>query len=148
MEIPSVETQTIDVLLPFMDITYWWDNLQPDPRVTEVTVEFDDQPPQSIVANNPNLGNGLLMTQFPFTTGPFTDTATSTKVLTVTVDTEDSIYTLGPRVCRPAYVENTAWLCSLQAGCISDTATNIPDDIVLPGPGAGGIYLPIILKYP
>jgi hypothetical protein len=69
------------------------------------------------------------------------------KVLTVTVDTEDSVYTLGPRVCRPVYIENTAWLCSQQAGCISATATNIPEDLVRPG--AGDIYLPIILKsYP
>jgi hypothetical protein len=69
------------------------------------------------------------------------------KVLTVTVDTEDSVYTLGPRVCRPVYIENTAWLCSQQAGCISATATNIPEGFVRPG--AGDIYLPIILKsYP
>ena len=97
--------------------------------------------------NDPNLGSGLLMTQFPFTIGPFSDTITSTKVLTVTVDTEDSVYTLGPRICRPVYIENTAWLCSQQAGCVSATATNIPKGFVRPG--AGGLYLPIILKsYP
>lgn len=86
------------------------------------------------------------MTQFPFTLNPFTETVRM-KELTVTVDTEDSIYTLGPRVCRPVYVENTAWLCSLQAGCISDTVVNIPDGFrVLPD---GDIYLPLILKaYP
>ena len=92
--------------------------------------------------NAPNLGNGLLMTQFPFTIGPFTDTITSTKVLTVTVDTEDSVYTLGPRVCRPVYIKNTAWLCSDQVGCIPDTVTNIPDGFMPPG----RIYLPLILK--
>ena len=84
------------------------------------------------------------MTQFPFTIGPFSDTITATKVLTVTVDTEDSVYTLGPRVCRPVYIENTAWLCSDQVGCISATATNIPEDFVRPS--AGDIYLPIIQK--
>ena len=108
-----------------------------------VTVEFDGQR-HTVVANDPNLGNGLLMTQFPFTIGPLSDTITSTKVLTVTVDTEDSVYTLGPRVCRPVYVENTAWLCSDQVGCISSTVTNVPDDFRPPT-----IYLPIILKsYP
>jgi hypothetical protein len=142
LDIPSVETQTIDVILPFMDITYWKDDLPPDARTTMVTVEFDDQS-HTIPANDPNLGNGLLMTEFPFTIGPL-DTITSTKVLTVTVDTEDSVYTLGPRVCRPVYIENTAWLCSDQVGCISATATNIPEDFVRPG--AGDIYLPIILK--
>lgn len=141
LEIPSVATQTMDVILPFMDITYWWDNLEPDTRATTVTVEFDGKD-ESIVANDPNLGNGLLMTQFPFTIGPFTDTITSAKVLTVTVDTEDSIYTLGPRICRPVYIENTAWLCSQQAGCIASTVTNIPENFDPPG----GIYLPIILE--
>jgi hypothetical protein len=66
------------------------------------------------------------MIQFLFTIGPFSGTTTSSKVLTVIVDTEDTIYTLGPRVCRPVYVENTAWLCSQQAGCVSSTATNAP----------------------
>ena len=90
------------------------------------------------------MGNGLLMTQFQFETGPFTDTFTSTtKVLSLTVDTQDDIYTLGPRICRPVYIENTAWLCSQQAGCISATATNIPKDF---RPPVKGIYLPIILK--
>ncbi len=64
------------------------------------------------------------------------------KVPTVTVDTEDSVYTLGPRVCRPVYIENTAWLCSDQVGCVSDTVTNIPIGFMPPG----RIYLPIILK--
>jgi len=141
LDIPSVETQTIDVILPFMDITYWTDDLLPDTRATTVTVEFDGHS-DTVTANDPNLGNGLLMTQFPFTIGPFTDTITSTKVLTVTVDTEDSVYTLGPRVCRPVYIENTAWLCSLRVGCVSDTVTNVPDGFRPPG----GIYLPIIQK--
>ena len=127
---------------PFMDITYWTDSSPPefDMRRTTVTVQFDGQS-HTVVANDPNLGNGLLMTEFPFTIGPF-DTITSTKVLTVTVDTEDSVYTLGPRVCRPVYIKNTAWLCSDQVGCISDTVWNIPPDFRPPG----GIYLPIILK--
>ena len=141
LDIPSVETQTIDVILPFMDITYWKDDLPPDARTTMVTIEFDDQS-YTIPANDPNLGNGLLMTEFPFTIGPLSDAITSTKVLTVTVDTEDSIYTLGPRVCRPVYIKNTAWLCSDRVGCVSDTVTNVPEDFQPPG----GIYLPIILK--
>lgn len=143
LELPSVATQTVDVIIPFMDITYLKDNLQPDNRTTQVTVEFNGQT-NTILANNPNLGNGLLMTQFPFTIGPYTDTITSTATLTVTVDTQDSVYTLGPRVCRPVYIENTAWLCSQQAGCISGTATNIPENFS--PPGGDGIYLPIIFK--
>jgi hypothetical protein len=130
------------VILPFMDITYWTDDLLPDTRTTTVTVQYNDQPSQTIAVNDPNLGNGLLMTQFPFTIGPFSDTITSTKVLTVTVNTEECVYTLGPRVCRPVYIKNTAWLCSDQVGCISDTVTNIPDGFRPPG----GIYLPLILK--
>ena len=142
LDIPSVATKTIDVLLPYMDITYWTDDLLPDTRSTQVDVEFDGQS-HRITANDPNLGNGLLMTQFPFTISPFTEPVRM-KELTVTVDTEDSIYTLGPRVCRPVYIENTAWLCSEQAGCISDTVVIIPDDfMVLP---EGNIYLPLILK--
>ena len=140
LDIPSVETQTIDVILPFMDITYWKDDLPHDPRLTEITVEFDGQS-HTVWVNDPNLGNGLLMTQFPFTIGPL-DTITTTKVLTVTVDTEDSVYTLGPRVCRPVYIKNTAWLCSDQVGCVSDTVTNIPNGFMPPG----RIYLPLILK--
>jgi uncharacterized repeat protein (TIGR01451 family) len=144
-EIPTVETQTLDAIVPFMDVTYWTDDLQPNPYLTTVTVRFGDQPVQTVVANMPNMGNGLLMTQFPFAIGPLgTDIATATKVLTVTVDTQDDIYTLGPRVCRPVRIENTAWLCSQQAGCISSTVTNAP-----PRPMTEGIYLPIILKaYP
>jgi uncharacterized repeat protein (TIGR01451 family) len=143
LDMPSVATKTIDVILPFMDITYWTDSSPPeiDTRRTTVTVKFDGQS-DTLTVNDPNLGNGLLMTQFPFTIGPFTETITSTKVLTVTVDTEDSVYTLGPRLCRPVYIENTAWLCSDQVGCVSDTVTNIPPDFRPPG----RIYLPIILK--
>jgi uncharacterized repeat protein (TIGR01451 family) len=140
LEIPSVETQTVDVLLPFMDISYWRDDLQPDTRVTTVTVEFNAQS-HTVAASDPNLGNGLLMTDFPFDIGSYTDAITKTMVLTISVDTEDSIYTLGPRVCRPVYVENTAWLCSDQAGCISDTAVNIPPNFAPPS-----VYLPIIMK--
>ncbi len=147
LEIPTVETQTLDVIMPFMDITYLTDSEPPahDGRLTTVAVKFDDQTTQTIVANEPNLGNGLLMTRFPFTIGPLPDDAiTATKVLTVTVDTEDDIYTLGPRICRPVRIENTAWLCSLEAGCISDTVVNAP-----PLPMTSGIYLPLILKaYP
>jgi uncharacterized repeat protein (TIGR01451 family) len=141
LDIPSVETQTIGVILPFMDITYWKDDLPHDPRLTEITVEFDGQS-HTVLVNDPNLGNGLLMTQFPLTIRPLSGPITATKVLTVTVDTEDSLYTLGPRVCRPVYIENTAWLCSNQAGCVSDTVINSPPDIVRPG----SIYLPLILK--
>lgn len=140
-DIPSVTTDTIDVLLPFMDITYLADNQLPDNRLTTVTVQFDDESHQ-IVANDPNLGNGLLMTQFPFQIGHLDGSNTVTKTLMVTVDTEDSVYTLGPRVCRPVYIENTAWLCSQQAGCISDTVQNVPDNYSPPF----RIYLPAILK--
>ncbi len=142
LEIPSVATQTIDVLLPIMDLTYWTNNLQPNTRLTTVTVRLNDQS-HTILANQPNLGNGLLMTHFPFKIGPYTDTITSTKVLEVSINTEEFIYTLGPRVCRPVYIENTAWLCSQQAGCIADTVTNIPKDF---SPPRTGIYLPIIVK--
>jgi hypothetical protein len=143
LDIPSVETQTIDVLLPYMDVTYWQDEPLPDTRMTTVTVEFDGQS-YVAAANDPNLGNGLLLTQFTLPIGPLVDEAVQTEVLTVTVDTQDSIYTFGPRICRPVYIENTAWLCSDQAGCISATAQNIPENFRPPS-----IYLPIILKsYP
>jgi hypothetical protein len=106
-------------------------------------VEFKGQP-YVAVANDPNLGNGLLMTQFTLPIGPLVNEVVQTEVLTVTVDTQDSIYTFGPRICRPVYIENTAWLCSDQAGCISATAQNIPENFRPPS-----IYLPIILKsYP
>jgi uncharacterized repeat protein (TIGR01451 family) len=144
-DLPSVATQTIDMIMPFMDITYLTDNkpIQVDTRLTTATMEFADQP-RTVVVNDPNLGNGLMMTQFLFDIGPLTDRVTTTEILTVTVDTQDSVYTLAPRVCRPVYIENTAWLCSDQAGCISATATNIPDNFRPPS-----IYLPIILKsYP
>jgi hypothetical protein len=145
LEIPSVETSTMDVLLPFMDITSWTDSSPPDfdGRLITVSVELEGEPTQTILANQPNMGNGLLMTQFPINLRPFTDTITKTRVLTISVDTEDdAVYTLGPRVCRPVYVENTAWLCSDQAGCISDTAVNIPPNFAPPS-----VYLPIILKF-
>jgi uncharacterized repeat protein (TIGR01451 family) len=144
LEIPSVKASTMDVLLPFMDITYWTDSSPPefDGRMITVTVELEGEPTQTILANEPNMGNGLLMTQFPINLRSFTDTITKTRVLTITVDTEDdAVYTLGPRVCRPVYVENTAWLCSKEAGCISATTRNIPEDFA-----PLSIYLPIILK--
>jgi uncharacterized repeat protein (TIGR01451 family) len=150
LEIPSVEASTMDVLLPFMDITYWTDSSPPefDGRMITVTAELEGEPTQAtqtILANQPNMGNGLLMTQFPINLRPFTDTITKTKVLTITVDSEDdAVYTLGPRVCRPVYVENTAWLCSDQAGCISATTRNIPENFA-----PLSIYLPVIMKsYP
>lgn len=140
LDIPSVTTQTIDVLLPIMDVTYLNDDLLPNSHLTTVTVEFDGQD-HKIIANNPNLGNGLLMAQFPFKIGHL-DENSVTKTLTVEVDTEDSVYILAPRVCRPVYIENTAWLCSLQAGCISATVRNPPGNFSPPN----GIYLPIIMK--
>jgi hypothetical protein len=83
------------------------------------------------------------MTRFPFEIGPLADAGSETRELLVSVETEDSIYTLGPRVCRPVYIENTAWLCSEQAGCVSATATNIPENFSPPG---GRLYLPLILR--
>jgi len=144
LNVPSVASQTIDIILPFMDITYWTDDSSPqaDTRKTEITVQFDGQS-HTVVANNPNLGNGLLMAQFPFDIGPLTSEV-MTKTVSVTVDTKDSVYTLGPRICRPVYIENTAWLCSQQAGCISDTVRNIPENFV--SPDSTGIYLPVIHK--
>jgi hypothetical protein len=130
-EIPSVATQRINVIFPLMDITYGQDDLRPDTRPTEITMQFDDQN-HAIIANNPNLGNGLLMTQIPFTIGPLTSSIVSKKVLTITVETEDFVYALGPRVCRPVYIGNTAWLCSQQAGCISAGTRNTPQQFVLP----------------
>jgi uncharacterized repeat protein (TIGR01451 family) len=144
LEIPSVEASSMDVLLPFMDITSWTDSSPPefDGRLITVSVKLEGEPTQAITVNQPNMGNGLLMTQFPINLRPFTDTITKTKVLTISVDSEDdTIYTLGPRVCRPVYVENTAWLCSKEAGCISDTTRNIPEDFA-----PLSVYLPIILK--
>jgi hypothetical protein len=140
LDIPSVLSQTIDVIMPFMDITMLKDDFTPDDRLTEIEMTFNGQTHRRIV-NDPNMGNGLVMAQFPFDIGAL-DTRTTTQVLTVTIDTADSIYTLGPRVCRPVFVENTAWLCSLEAGCISDTVQNVPGDFRL----SGGIFLPIIMK--
>lgn len=142
LDTPSVDNQTIDVILPLLDITYFTDGSlpKPDTRLTKVTAEFNGQH-HTVLANDPNMGNGLLMTQFPFEIGPLSE-KTVTKILTVTVDTEDSIYMLSPRICRPVYVENIAILCSNQAGCISDTARNIPEKFSVPN----GIYLPLIFK--
>jgi uncharacterized repeat protein (TIGR01451 family) len=141
LDIPSVASQTIDVIIPFMDLNYLTDDLLPDDRITTITAQFGQQS-ETVVVSDPNLGNGLLMTQFPFEIGPLSDVVTSTKVLTVKVETEDSLYTLGPRVCRPVYIENMAWLCSEQAGCVSASVRNAPGDVVYPG----GVYLPIIMK--
>ncbi|MCB0210669.1 MAG: DUF11 domain-containing protein [Anaerolineae bacterium] len=145
LDVPSVTTQTIDVILPFMDINEFTDQNppQPDTRITKITAQFNGQSHTRIV-NNPNLGNGLLLAQFSFEIGPLASEVT-TKTLSVTVDTEDSIYTLGPRICRPVYIENTAWLCSQEAGCISDTVQNVPDNFV---PPAKRIYLPLIFNSP
>lgn len=142
IDLPSVLTQTMDVILPFMDVNYWNDQLQPNTDLTTITAQFDGQS-QTILANQPNLGNGLLLTQFPFNIGPLPKQVdVVTKTLTVSVDTQEFIYTLGPRVCRPVLIENTAWLCSDKAGCISSTATNVPETFAHPAT----LYLPIILK--
>lgn len=143
LDIPSVTTQTIDIILPFMDITYLTDNSPPlpDTRKTSVTVQFDGQS-HTIRTDTPNLGNGLFIAQFPFEIGPL-DSEVVTKTVAITVSTENSVYTLGPRICRPVYIENTAWLCSEQAGCISDTVRNVPGNFV---PPSGRIYFPFILK--
>lgn len=139
LDLPSVMTQTMSMLLPFLDLNYW-DGSQPNTALTTVTTHFDQQS-QTLRANQPNLGNGLLLTHFPLTIGP-QEQKVVTKSLTVQVTTEDSLYTLGPRICRPVLIENTAWLCSDKAGCISATAANVPENFMLPN----AIYLPIILK--
>jgi hypothetical protein len=147
LELPSVPTQTMHIILPVLDITYWTDDLLPDTRLTTVTTRFGDQPSQMVTVNEPNLGNGLLMTQFPFTIGPFSEVITSTKVVTVTVETEDSVYILGPRTCRPVYFENIVRLCSAQVGCVSDTVRHIPlPSSSTPNPISTVLYLPIIMK--
>jgi hypothetical protein len=84
-----------------MDVTYWADDLTTDPRTTGVTVQFDGQE-HSVVASNPNLGNGLLMAQFPFTIGPLSGMTTSSKVLKVIVDAEDTILLAEEEVAPPA----------------------------------------------
>jgi hypothetical protein len=50
--------------------------------------------------------------------------------------------TLGPRICRPVYIENTAWLCAQPAGCISSTVKILPPNPAYPSE----LYLPAILK--
>jgi hypothetical protein len=140
-DLPSVATQTVSVLMPFMDVNYWTDNLQPNTLTTQVRADFNGQS-YTILANQPNLGNGLLMTQFPFPIGPLEEDNVTTKTLTIEIDTADSIYTLAPRLCRPVYIQNTAWLCSDKAGCISSTTTNQPENFVPPG----ALYLPIIFE--
>ncbi|MCB0168268.1 MAG: DUF11 domain-containing protein, partial [Anaerolineae bacterium] len=95
LDIPSVTTQTIDVIIPFMDITYQNDNGQPDNRLTTVTVKYNDHILHPFTVDTPNQGNGLVMAQFPIDIGPISETIVSTATLEVTVDTEDSIYTLG-----------------------------------------------------
>jgi uncharacterized repeat protein (TIGR01451 family) len=137
VELPSVAPKTMDVILPIMDITYWTDSLEPDTRVTTATVRFK-QDNHTVVVNQPNVGNGLVMTKFPLEIGPVSNAATSTEWLTVTVETEDSVYTLGPRICRPVRLDNKALFCSTQAGCISDTVANAPI--------APSVYLPLIRK--
>lgn len=143
LDIPSVATQTIDVILPLMDITTWTDDNPPqvDLRQTHLTAEFNGQT-RALTIDNPNMGNGLVMAQLLFDIGRLPSGLAVSKTLTLTVNTEDSVYTLSPRVCRPVYIENTAWLCSQQAGCISDTVRNAPSNIRYPGE----IYLPIIFK--
>jgi uncharacterized repeat protein (TIGR01451 family) len=138
LEIPPGITQTTYVILPMMDISYWRDG-QPDTRVTTVTVQVDDRHSSPAITNNPNLGDGLLMPKFSFVTDTSSETITSTVALTVNVVTEDSVYILGPRICWSVWIKNTAWLCSRQAGCISDTVANPPL-------GVSGIYLPLILR--
>lgn len=142
-DIPSVTTRTMAVIMPVLDITYLTDSTPPqvDTRLTTVTMEFGDRH-HTVMVNSPNLGNGLLMTQFPFDISRTPGAVNSIKTLTITVDTEDSVYTLGPRVCRPVYIENTAWLCSDKAGCLSATATNLPESFIPPH----AVYLPLILK--
>ncbi|MBI1881498.1 MAG: DUF11 domain-containing protein [Chloroflexi bacterium] len=139
-DLPSVITQTMDVILPLMDVNLLIDSSLPDNRVTTVTMQFAGQS-HTVIANDPNLGNGLLMVQIPFDLGSIPGAITGTRVLTVSVDTEDSVYMLGPRVCRPVYIVNTAWLCSEQAGCISDMVINTPPNLKYLE-----IYLPIIKK--
>lgn len=139
LDLPSVMTQTMSILLPFLDLNYW-DGSQPNTALTTVTAQLDQQS-QTLRANQPNLGNGLLLTQFPLTIGPH-DEDVVTKTLTVQVTTEDSLYTLGPRICRPVLIENTAWLCSDKAGCISAKVANVPETFAHPGT----LYLPVILK--
>lgn len=142
LDIPSVTTQTIDVIIPFMDITHHKTNGQPDNRSTSVTVTYNGHTLRPFTVDNPNQGNGLLMSKFPINIGPISGDITSVATVAVTVDTEDSIYTLGPRICRPVYIANTAWLCSKQAGCITDTAINKPPNIKYPVE----LFLPILMK--
>lgn len=142
LDIPSVTTQTIDIIMPFMDITDYRDNGQLDPRLTTITVKYNNQVLRPFTVNTSNQGNGLVMAQFPIDIGPISGNITSTATVAVTVDTEDSVYTLGPRICRPVYIANTAWLCSKQAGCISDTIINKPSNLKYPVE----LFLPIINK--
>lgn len=135
-DVPSVSKGQLNVLYPILDVI-----AQPQ-RMTTVTVEFNGN--SSVKKfTQPNMNDGLTFISFPFDLHEFNDELIKKLPVTVSLETEDPfVWSLGPRVCRPVYIENTAWLCSKQAGCISSTVRNSPPHLKYPHE----VYLPIIMK--
>ena len=131
-DVPQTSLGKLNVLYPLLDVTN-------GANETVITVSFNGQ---SLTKKFtiPNMNNGLNFTGFPFDLNDLGDEAVQNLPVTISVETEDPfVWSLGPRVCRPVYVKNTAYLCSDQAGCFSATDQNIP-------PGFPAIFLPLILK--
>ena len=135
-DVPSVTEGELNVLYPILDV------IAQAQQMTTMTVEFNGT---AVVKKftQPNMNDGLAFISFPFDLHEFDDQVVKNLPLNISLETEDNfVWSLGPRVCRPVYIENTAWLCSLQAGCISDTVQNVPGNYSPPF----HIYLPAILK--
>lgn len=132
-DVPSATEGELNVLYPVLDVL---DHGQ----MTTVTVDFDGD---SVTRrfNQPNMNPGLTVIPYPFDLRKL-DSAVEELPVAISLETEDPyVWSLGPRVCRPVYVKNTAWLCSDQAGCI-----NTSDEITPPGFAPPAAYFPIILK--
>lgn len=132
-DVPSATEGELNVLYPVLDVL---DHGQ----MTTVTVEFDGD---SVTKrfNQPNMNPGLTVIPFPFDLRKL-DSAVEERPVAISLESEDSyVWSLGPRVCRPVYVKNTAWLCSDQAGCITTW-----DEITPPGFAPPAVFFPVILK--
>jgi hypothetical protein len=88
-----------------------------------ITVNLVGQQHQ-LIADTPNLGDGLFLAQFPIDIKPAT-VSTATNLLTVQIDAQNSVSTLGP------------WLCAKTVEVI------LPP---IPWQARSIIYLPIVKK--
>ncbi|MCB1796820.1 MAG: WD40 repeat domain-containing protein, partial [Candidatus Competibacteraceae bacterium] len=97
LKLPATNSDRVDLLLPLVGLTHQDNNHQQKQTSTELVVEYNGQH-YRIVAEEPNLGNGLFMAQLEIDLN-LSMSAESDRLLALSATTNNHVYTFGLQQC-------------------------------------------------